>query len=82
MHKTIEGQLIVGYKSGGVYAFSPYETYCMGDLETLPVSDVVMLLLLIASAYVHDHSSVETACRTYVSFLMASIYPILYSNFR
>ena len=55
-----EGQLIVGYKSGGVYAFSPYDTYSMGDLEALPVSDVAMFHLSCAQSTTPGHMFYES----------------------
>lgn len=43
MSYTAEGQLVVGYRSGGVLVYSAYEAYPMGVLERLPVSSLHVL---------------------------------------
>lgn len=40
---TAEGQLAVGYRSGGVAVYAAYEAYPMGVLEKLPVSGMCEL---------------------------------------
>ena len=69
---TSEGNMVIGYKSGGFYVFGGYNTFSMGNLNQMQVLTVPLILCL---SFLDDDDAVPYFCHNHNTIILLIFYP-------